>query len=965
MRGRYTVVLVGSIGRIALAAAIALGASACRDKSCIDGECPVPCAAIQLTCSEQPVFYQGTLGAAPANLMLVGGNAGANDIMISNGRVTAVISAVDTPNDLAPTGGNLVDFGVPAGVDDVTLTYQIAGILPDDAFAYRTLEHAQTADGVSVTVRGTLDGRPDVKVVTHYELRACDPGVRMRTELFNGSFDKQAFVIADAMHWGKRRQVPFVPAKGQGYSQPELDLLELSALWAPYDYATAATPSANAPAYGTVGCSREQLSGVNDLEIAALGTPMEYVEPGDSLVLERMLVATGQGNGTAPAIDAIVDARAQLFDESPVTVKGRIIVGTGHVTIPFGGDVRRASVIVSSNGRPVSSLVPAADGTFVARVPAGTIDIEVWSFGHLASKQAGSVDANGVVDLGDVFVPEPATAQLSVRRNRVNGPTEDAWAIVVFTQPGAEPGTFHGRLTGCTPWLGPPNGPSPACNQAIVSPQGTELEVPAGRYVVYATTGPENTLARQEVTLNAGEVTPISFDVTELQIAPPGWLATDLHVHGRASFDSGIPDDDRVRTFVASGVKVIAATDHDVIGDYTQTVAVLGLDDRVAVMGGLETTQLIPWMDIPGEDLPRVIGHFNFWPLTRMPSEPRAGAPWDELIEPGQLFDRMQPLVGDGGMMMLNHPWGDPLFGRDTGYLRAIKFDPRKRVEDQPTLTKRPGGLHRNMDWTIIEIINGSDVSEMAQSRVLWHSLLAQGFVVPGAGNSDSHGMTDEHLGWARNWVEAPTQVAGFSADKLNAAIRDGHMIAGNGVVVLVEVGPPSGQRRGLGFAPYHPNAGDVLAITIKAAPWIPVDEVRVVTSRGTKVIATGLSKPADPFGTDGVVRYSAELPLADLVEHDDFIVVEAGLAYPISADLNDDGVPDTTDNNRDGIVDDSDIDPDEDVGPFVGPPDPTDPADPLYVFTRIVPTGWPEGFANPIFIDKDGDGVWTPPGLP
>jgi hypothetical protein len=274
----------------------------------------------------------------------------------------------------------------------------------------------------------------------------------------------------------------------------------------------------------------------------------------------------------------------------------------------------------------------------------------------------------------------------------------------------------------------------------------------------------------------------------------------------------------------------------------------------------------------------------------------------------------MQPLVGDDGMMMLNHPWGDPLFGRDTGYLRAIKFDPRKRVEDQPTVMKRPGNQRRNMDWNIIEIINGSDASELSQARVLWHSLLAQGYVVPGAGNSDSHGMTDEHLGWARNWVDAPTRV---------------------------------------------------LSITIKAAPWIPVDEVRIVTSKGTKVIATGLPHPADPFGTDGIIRYQADIPISTLVERDDFIIVEAGLPYYTSADLNDDGVPDTTDNNQDGVVDTDDVDPDEDVGPFAGPPDPSDPSDPRYVFTRIIPGGWPEGFANPVFIDVNGDGVWTPPGLP
>jgi hypothetical protein len=911
--------------RSAVIVLVALALNGCREKSCIDGNCELPCEAIALTCTEQPVFFVGDAADAPPNLQLREGNAAARDTLISNGRVTAVISALDAPNDLAPTGGNLIDFGVAGGLDDVTLTYQIAGILPDDAFAYTSVERGAQ----SVTLRGTLDGRPEVKVVTHYEIRACDPGLRVHTELFNGSADTQAFVVADAMHWGKRRQVPFAPAKGQGYVQPKLDLLELSALWKPYDFGAAATPAPDRPSYGVVACDREQLSGVNDLEISALGTPMTYVEPGDSIVLERMLVV-GDNGGVAPAVDAVLEARTQLFGGSLQTV-------SGHITGVRGGDSRRASIVVSVDGRPVTSIVPRDDGAYSARVPAGRVTLEAWSFGRKVAETTG----------GDIAIPEPATVQLSLLRDGFAD-----WGLVIFT--GGETGTFHERLDKCTPWLGPPNGASPACNQVIVPPQGTELEVPAGHYVVYGTAGPEHTLVKQEVDLVGGELQAIELDVHALPLVPAGWLSADLHVHGRASFDSGIPDDDRVKTFVASGVDVIAATDHDVIGDYTKTVASLGLEDRVAVMGGLEATQLIPWLDVPGEDVPRVIGHFNFWPLVQMPGEPRAGAPWDELIEPGQLFDRMAPLVGDGGMMMLNHPWGDPLFGRDIGYLRAIKFDPRVRVDDQPMVVKRPGGLHRNMDWNIIEIINGSDMSELMQSRVLWFSLLAQGFITPGAGNSDSHGMTDGQLGWARNWVQTSTTVGNFSAAQFDADLREGKLVAGNGIVVLVELA-----GHGAGFTPIHPAAGDKLKITVKAPPWIPVEEVRLVTSKGTQIIAQDLPQP-DPFGTE-TTRFTGEVALA--LAADDFVIAEAGMHYPLAADLDNDGVPDTTDNNGDGFVDTDDVDPDEDVGPLVAPPDPTDPADPRYLITRVTPGAWPEGFANPLLVDVDGNG-WTPPGL-
>lgn len=918
-------------------------ATGCRDDSCLDGACALPCRDVAFDGCSGTVFV-GRVGDSPVEHQLRRGNAAANDVLMTNGLITVVISDVAAANDLAPTGGNVIDLGPYGGNDDVTIVYQLAGILPEDAFAYHSLTLSET----SVTVRGTLDGRPEVKVVTHYELQPCDPGVRVRTELFNGSAHTQAFVVADAVHWGKRRIVPFVPAADQGYAQPELDLLELSALWEPYDFAAGATPANDSPSYAALACDRVQLSGVNDLEIAALGTPMTYVAPGDTVTLERMLLAAGQGRGTAPAIDAALAARTQLFDEPVAQVTGRIVAGG----IGFGGDVRRASVVVLADGRPVTSVVPAADGTFAVSVPAGSaITAEVWSFGRKVADAAGA-------ELGDITIPEPARVQLAIARDGAPG-----WALAVFTPDdditrAQVAGTFHGRLDTCAPWLGPPNGASPACNQVIVSPQGTEVEVPAGNYTVIATAGPEHTLGIAHVQLAAGEITPVALAVESLDLLPPGWLSADFHVHGRASFDSGIPDDDRVKTFVASGVDVIAATDHDVIGDYAATVAALGLDGEVAVMGGLEATQLIPWMDIEGEDLPRVIGHFNFWPLERMPSEARAGAPWDELVEPGTLFDRMAPLVGERGMMMLNHPWGDPQFGRDLGYLRAINFDPRRPIDDgtNALLLRRPQGGLRNVDWNMIEVINGSNVIEMMRTRTLWFSLLAQGFITAGAGNSDSHGMTDGQLGWARNWVQAPTSVVDFDADRFHAAARDGRMIAGSGVVVLVEIASSDGARRGLGFTPHTARPGDMLSIEVRAAPWVPLDEVRIVTSRGTQTF-TAITDAS-------IVRYAAQLPLADIVDRDDFIVVEAGLAYPLAADLDDDGVVDTTDNNGDGRVDMADVEEDEDVGPLVMPADPIDPNDRRFLVTKISPTAWPQGFANPLLIDIDGGG-WTPPGLP
>ncbi|MCA9676140.1 MAG: PHP domain-containing protein, partial [Myxococcales bacterium] len=576
---------------------------------------------------------------------------------------------------------------------------------------------------------------------------------------------------------------------------------------------------------------------------------------------------------------------------------------------------------------------------------------------------SGTVPDDGA--LGDIDVPAPGTLELAVADDGgaplyaavVLEPADDATFAAVR-------GTFHGRWDECAPWLGPPHGGSPACNRVLVDPAGATVEVPAGTYDVYATAGPDHTLARQAgVTITGGETTTLAFTLSALDVVPAGWLTADLHVHGRASFDSSIPDPDRVRSFVAAGVQVIAATDHDFVRDYAETVADLGVGDRVRVMGGVETTQLIPWLDIPDEDLPRVIGHFNFWPIVPVPGQPRGGAPWDELVEPGSLFDRMAPLVGPDGLMMLNHPWDEPQSGRDLGYLRAIEFDPRRPIPDtvdgsrNGALLRVPGGGHRNIDWNVIEVQNGAGVDELVKTRPLWWSLISQGFVTAGVANSDSHGLTDASLGWGRTLVETGGDLAGFDVDGFDRAVRDGKTTGGSGVVVLIEVGPAAGPRRGPGLTPYRPSAGDVVAIEVRAAPWIPVDEVRVVTSTGVRVIASGndLLHPADPFGAADVVRWQAQVPLADLVGGgDDWFVVEAGLPLPTYLDLDDDGVPDTGDNDGDGVVTVDDIeDPDDDSGPLRNPPDPARDAtdDPRYLMTRVVPGAFPIGFTSPILI--------------
>jgi hypothetical protein len=615
--------------------------------------------------------------------------------------------------------------------------------------------------------------------------------------------------------------------------------------------------------------------------------------------------------------------------------------------------------------------VPDALGHFEADVSGtGPFVWEVSSFGRAVKR--GDVPADGAI--GDIDIAMPATLQVTIE----NGATPWYGQVVLVPADQATMddvrGTFHGRYDECAPWLGPPHGGSPACNRFLVDPTGGEAEVPAGTYDVYATSGPEFSLGHADgVVLAAGEVTTLDFSLA----GPPalsGWLTADLHVHGRASFDSSFPDRDRVLTFVASGVQVIAATDHDFVVDYADTVTQLGVGDQVKVLGGVETTQLIPWMKFPDEAFPKVIGHFNFWPIEPQAGVARGGEPWDELIEPGQLFDRMDPLIGEGGMRMLNHPWDDPQSGRDLGYLRAIKFDPRLPIPDASDgtrngiLQRRPGGGHKNMDWNVVEVGNGAGPKQYVKSRVLWWSLLSQGFLAAGAANSDSHGMSDAHLGWGRNYVQTTTTLADFDPDLFDDAVEGGRMSGGSGIFVNAYVRNSGGGPilHGEGFDPFTPAQGDQIVVEVWAPAWIPVTELRAVTSQGVSVIADGIAAPADPYG-GWMQRYTGTFEIDDLIgAGDDWVAFEAGIPLPPYEDLDDDGVPDTGDNNLDGVVDVHDVEEGEDSGPIADPPDPAfdDKTDARYLMTRAIPSAYPIGFTNPILIDRAGDG-WDPPGLP
>lgn len=957
-----------------MTAALALG---CSRDGCVggdDGSCvpPTACQALRYTCAPGEEGLRLTVfenDAMPLRDPKARGVPG--DIVLENALVRAVIAGPGHRSDLAPSGGAIIDLAPKASGsgDQLNSIYQAAGLLPRDAVHYdddyETEEHGgqDGADALKAVIfRGHLEAASRVTVVTRYEMRACEPGVRVRSNLYNGSAEPNTLFLADGLFWGDNSAAPFAPGTGLGFRAPTLDLEDVARAWREWPFVAARSQASPDTAYAVVPCDRSQIAGFNSPTLTAAGVPLTTTLPGDGIRFERFIVAT-LASGIAPAVGEALRVRAMVHGETePVMVTGRVVAAGKPIDSKSG---RAASLLFyepafgpdpddPARRTPWSEVVPSpADGRFSVVLPADrSFRVQPYAFGLPAAPPTSFLVARADVDIGDITLVGSARLRATVlTMPGQTTPSAMTYAelvvVPVAPEPGEAPPSLYGLFAGCNPMLGPPHGGSPACNRAITRDGTFDLLIPPGQYYVYGTRGPFATIDRTPITVAAGDDIQAALIVQSLPILPGGVTAGDFHVHGAASYDSSIPDLDRVSSFLAAGLDVVVASDHDVVTSYDRTITDLSLNGRLKIIPGVEQTPNIPWFTVPGEDFPQTLGHFNFWPLQPDPSLPGNGAPWDELREPGQMMDDIV-----FALSQLNHPFAGSKLGRDQGFLTAIGYDPRTPIVAGVSfaadmLLYQPGGGRRNIDWDVQEVMNGASRGDWLRNRALWFSLLSQGIVRAGTANSDSHSLALEHVGYPRNLVFGVHPPATLDVPAFVADIRNGHMVGTNGpyLDVTIEDGMDI-YRPGLDAIKVTPAAQ--LVVRVSTAPWIPVEQVRVIVN-GRVAMASDVSQAlvvADHLGTQFATS-KIQFPLGELLTAtrqgttkvaDAWLIVEAGSELPGVYDPDDDGLPDLMNPNER---------PDRMLSDYVA----------------IVPGAWPLAFTNPFLIDVDGNG-WQAPGL-
>ncbi|MCB9791144.1 MAG: CehA/McbA family metallohydrolase [Alphaproteobacteria bacterium] len=414
--------------------------------------------------------------------------------------------------------------------------------------------------------------------------------------------------------------------------------------------------------------------------------------------------------------------------------------------------------------------------------------------------------------------------------------------------------------------------------------------------------------------------------VVELAVPPvieaSGWLTADLHVHTGRSGDAFVPNQIRWQSLSAAGLDVGVLTDHDLVTAPDATLLALAAA-RGAPHGVQGVEGSLYWPDQDGDGQRESIGHLNAFPVVR---RTEAGTPSTTLeTVPDHLAawrQRQQehPFEGQTELLLqLNHPRGIQFVGDDTtsrihnlfgkeGFQRETPLGEGRNV----WMTERSAdGASHAMDFDAIELINRASWSLYKEVRADWFALMNQGVRITATGNSDSHAMESELVGFPLNLVACPPPALGEDLDMgcFMEAIQRGRVRVTTGPVLDLSVG-----GAGIGEQASGPGTAQ---LRVQAAPWVPVEELRLVLN-GEVIERVDLSEA--PRSAEGVLDLRYELPLPAL-DADAWLTAEAGRGL-------------------DSVQGD------------------------LGVYAQIAPEYSPIGFTNPVFIDVDGDGAWTPPGL-
>ncbi len=277
------------------------------------------------------------------------------------------------------------------------------------------------------------------------------------------------------------------------------------------------------------------------------------------------------------------------------------------------------------------------------------------------------------------------------------------------------------------------------------------LVLAPGKYTLLATRGPEYSLAKAEVTIGTAPQ-EVALSITR-EVDTDGWVSSDTHIHTLSLSKHGDALlHERVITLAGEGIDLPIVTEHNQHADYSAAAKALGLLDRLTI--------------VPGNEVTTTNGHFNVFPISlTAPPVDHTKTHWPDLL------DRMRQSPGVR-IAILNHP-------TDT----HVGFTPFAATNLNPVTGEN---LRGDFDFTFdaMELINsGAMRTDWLEPIRAWFALLNRGYRIAGVGSSDSHDVSRFIVGQGRTYIQGDDGKTGnIDVQKVCDALKQGRAVASLGL---------------------------------------------------------------------------------------------------------------------------------------------------------------------------------------
>jgi len=861
---------------------------------------------------------------------LIGGPAAQGrkgDWIIGNAKARFIIQGADRHSGPCPWGGTVLDADVArppgaAGEDNVgeyclffhlgrtqlATQFDIVADGSAGGAAVIAVTGPDTADdfinlpsmiasflGGNLDLPLNVDDDLPLTITRYYVLRPDEQVLRVVTAFRNDGKAEVVTVAGELVDSGGSIQF-FNPAstlKGFGYKMAAGEALD----WLAFRGDASTHALAPPPVAGKPGGSYLAISGVagcvfgtaEALALLLAGKDAIATHPAalkiapGAVAVRDHLVAVGSGD-LSQVSAAIWQARG--------AATGAI---SGKAIDPDGKGLAGLRVSAIKDGSTVTQFTTDAQGAFTGVLPPGAYAFSADAPGRLQSETGTAMVAPGAPATTELTFGPAAQLQVSVRTPS-GAPVPAKVTVLCDGSCAKTPQSLHRDVT-----FDPLKAGWAAVEWVGVSGDVT-LPLPAGTYKVVVTRGPTWSIFPPDLATSGGFAVEVQDGQTAKvdavvgkAVDTSGWLSGDFHVHALASPDSPVTNLQRVGTFLAEGVDVLVATDHDVVTDFTPWIAEAKAEKWLASIIGDELTTFD-------------YGHYIGFPLVRDANDLTGGAfDWGAGDGPGVTPHGIALALAGGDadrVVQINHPNG--------GFLQALKIDVKQGISLAPAAQFRlppttpdpvtgDTGLFSTA-FTAMEIYNGHGVEKFYTCANWWFALLARGLRWTGTAVSDTHSWNASQSGGPRSWVEVGAgkdSVATLDVKHFAKTVNAMKVVGSNGPFVRARI-MGDGKIRGLGeVIPLDKGGTAIVEVEIQAPSWMSLDSVELFVSptdtappageqnakapKPTAVKKLALS-PADLIdGVDpGTKRYKVKVTFEFKVEADGFAVVFVRGAKPI-----------------------------------------------------------------------------------